>query len=113
MALRRTMGNNRERLEAASLPTISFDASPWGGGGVLWQAGTAVAYTHFVWETHTLETLGASLGDCRYQTAYEFATLFMVAEAFSKVLAETGAMIKGDNLGALSVALKLTSTTPR
>ena len=31
---------------------------------------------------------------------------------FSDVLSETGALIRGDNLGALSVALKLSSTTP-
>ena len=35
LALRRTLGNNRDKLESDALPTITFDASPWGGGGIL------------------------------------------------------------------------------
>ena len=36
----------------------------------------------------------------------------MVAVTFGDVLEETGALIRGDNLGALSVALTLSSTSP-
>ena len=61
---------------------------------------------------HTLQTLRAKLADCRFQTLFEFATLFMVADTFSDEISKEGALIRGDNLGALSVALKLTSTTP-
>ena len=71
-----------------------------------------MAYTHFTWQEHTLRTLKAKIGDCRFQTAFEFATLFIVADTFSEMISEEGALIRGDNLGALSVALKLSSTTP-
>ena len=74
-ALRRTMGNNRTRLNATNLPTLSFDASPWGGGGVLWREGAPIAYTHFTWQDHSLKIVQATLGSCKGQTAFEFLTL--------------------------------------
>ena len=112
LAMRRTMGNNRQKLSSPSLPTLSFDASPWGGGGILWRNGVAHSYTHFLWNDHSLAILRAERGSCEGQTAFEFFTLFMCTVAFSEVLSESGARIRGDNLGALNVALDLTSTSP-
>ena len=111
-ALKRTMGNNRRRLSSTDLPTLSFDASPWGGGGILWVRGVPTAYTHFTWADHSLDIVRAARGSCKGQTAFEYLTLFMVAETFSSILTESGALIRGDNLGALSDALKLASTAP-
>ena len=93
------------------MPIITFDASPWGGGCILWRDGIAAQYTHFTWSPSTLLTLKATIGDCRFQTAYEYLTLLLAAITFSDVLSSTGAVIKGDNLGALNEALKLKSTT--
>ena len=112
VALRRTMGINRGRLSSQTLPTISFDASPWGGGGVLWKNDVPIAYTHFAWDDQRLKIVRATRGCCKGQTAFEFLTLFMVAVTFGDVLEETGALIRRDNLGALSVALTLSSTSP-
>jgi hypothetical protein len=109
-ALRRTMHGTGAKLTSVDLPTISFDASPWGGGGILWQNGKAVSYTHFVWSELTLDILKAKRGDCRGQTAFEFFTLLMVAITFDAVLPKSGALIRGDNLGALNVALTLKTT---
>ena len=111
-ALRRTMGKNRGKLFDDNLPTITFDASPWGGGGILWRAGKPVLYTHFRWSNLSLLITRTTTGDCRGQTAFEFLTLFLVAVAFGNVLETTGALIRGDNLGALNVALNLNSTSP-
>ena len=46
-------GANRDKLAAPDLPVISFDASPWGGGGILWSHGVAQAYTHFCYGATT------------------------------------------------------------
>ena len=103
---------NGAKLRSPDLPTLSFDASPWGGGGILWQNDKPIKYTHFVWSEFSLEVIKAKRGDCRGQTAFEFFTLFLVAVTFDAVLTETGALIRGDNLGALNVALSLGSTAP-
>ena len=52
----------------------------------------------------------AALGSCKGQTAFEFLTLFMCAVAASDGLTDTGAMVRGDNLGSLNVASKLSPT---
>ena len=111
LALRRTMGNNRDRLQSPDLPTISFDASPWGGGGIIWQNGSPIAFTHFTWSELTLSVLGAERGNSNGQTAFEYFTLFMVAETFITTLSESGALIRRDNGGTRSDALKLASTS--
>ena len=113
-ALRRTMSDydRGEDWLNAPLPTITFDASPWGGGGILWRNGVAVEYTYFGWSELSLDIIKAAHGDYRGQTAFEFLTLFVVAATFSDVLSSTGALIRGDNLGSLNVANGLRSTTP-
>ena len=111
-ALCRVMGNNRGKLNHKELPTISFDASPWGGGGFLWRKGRPVQFTHFIWSPSALNILRAEVGECKYQTLFEFYTLFLVAETFDDVLRETGAHIRGDNVSSLNDALTLKSTSP-
>ena len=109
LALKRTMKVSREKLHLPNLPTTSFDASPWRGGGILWQAGRAVKYMH-VWDGFSLKVFKAERGSSDYQTSFEYLTLFMVAVTFDEELATTGALIRGDNLGALNDALRLKST---
>ena len=103
---------NEEKLVQQGLPTISFDASPWGGGGSLWQDGVAVKYTHFTWDKFSLKVLKAVNGSSDYRTSFEYLTLFMVAVTFDQELSSSGALIRGDNLGALNDALSLKSTAP-
>ena len=112
MALTRVMGNSVWKLQRSDLPRISFDASPWGGGGVLWSQGRAIWYTHFTWSPHSLGVLRAELGSCNYQTIFEFFTLFMVCLTFASILENSGAVILGDNLASLNEALNLKSTVP-
>ena len=85
-ALRRTMHRNTAKLRSPELPTISFDASPWGGGGILWKNGKAVSYTHFVWSDVSFDIIKAKRGDCKGQTSFEFFTLFVVAVTYNEVL---------------------------
>ena len=112
MALTRVMGNSVWKLQSADLPRISFDASPSGGGCVLWFQGRPDRYTHFVWSPHTLSVLRAEVGSCKYQTIFEFFTLFMVCLTFASSLESSGAVILGDNLASLNEALNLKSTVP-
>ena len=48
-ALRRTLSDIERslNLDDDNIPSISFDASPWGDGGVLWHSGVAKQYTYF------------------------------------------------------------------
>ena len=95
--MKRTMKNNRDKLKKTNLPTISFDASPWRGGGSLWENGAPVKHTHFTWADTSLKVLKAKNGLADYQTSFEYLTLFIVAVTFDSVLASTGARIRGDN----------------
>ena len=112
MALTRVMGNSVWKLQCPYLPRISFDASPWGGGGILWLHGRPDRYTHFTWSSHTLGVLRAEVGSCKFQTIFEFFTLFMVCLTFASSLENSGAVILGDNLASLNEALNLKSTVP-
>ena len=46
----------------------------------------------------------------RLSNLFEYLALFMVAVTFDQELSSTGALIRGDNLGALNDALSLDST---
>jgi len=108
--LRRVMSKSRQLQVTPEVPVITFDASPWGGGGILWIGNVAREFTHFLWKPSTLKTLGARIGDCKGQTPFEYMTLLMVCITFSSTLATTGAVVKGDNLSSLNEALKVKST---
>ena len=108
----RTMGSEKKGILPPGVPIISFDASPWGGGALCWVDGVPVLHTHFRWEPSTLSILKAKLGSCESQTAFEYATLFMVLVTFDNTLRKSGAVIKGDNLSSLNEALRLKSTVP-
>ena len=69
-------------------------------------------FTHFVWSPAALKILRAEVGNCKYQTLFEFYTLLVVAQTFSEVLSGTGALIQGDNVSSLNDALTLKSTSP-
>lgn len=112
LALTGTMGYNKDKLKTANLPTISFDASPWGGGGILWINGAPAKLTHCIWGKTSLKVLKAFKGSADYQTSFEYLTLFIVAVTFDEILSTTGALIRGDNIGALNDALTLKPTAP-
>ena len=74
LALRRTMKVSREKLHNPDLPTLSFGASPWGGGGILWQDGVPTKYTHFIWDDYSFRILRARRGCSDFQTSFEYLT---------------------------------------
>ena len=88
--------------------TITCDASPWGGGGVLWLGGNPIEYTHFVWSQHTLDTLKACVAHTS-QTVFEFFTIYLVLLTFRRIVTEHGVLLGGDNLTSLQNLLNLRS----
>ena len=78
--------------------SISCDASPWGGGGILWVGARPVEYTHFVWSDHTLALLGA-VRDNTCQTLFEFLTVYLCPHTFVRSARGRGVIVLGDNLG--------------
>ena len=93
--------------------SIASDASPWGGGGVLWHGGKAIEYCHFTWSDVSLQKLGATTGDPDFQTHFEFFALYLCLFAFEAVVIRYGVHLGGDNLSSLNMGLNLKSRSPK
>jgi len=87
--------------------TIQFDASPWGGGAILFKEGAPQEVLTLRWEPATAHHLGTSIGQAAGQTTWEYLTLFLALCTWGKQAARTGVAVYGDNTGALSNALSL------
>ena len=104
------------RVMEDSLPlTTSFcitcDASPWGGGGILWINSRPAEYTHFTWSSFTLRFLSAERTN-RCQTLFEFLTVFLCLLTFERAVVSHGVAVGGDNLSSLQNAIDCKSTVP-
>ena len=73
--------------------SITCDASPWGGGGVLWVGPRPVEYCHFTWSEHCLKLLAAKR-DNTCQTLFEFLTVFLCLAAFQQMRRRIGVQFK-------------------
>ena len=105
-----------ERLVTAAPPPsasrsgwwIEFDASPYGGGGVLKnEQGVIEEYFATVWAEDDAEHLQVWTGDPAFQTFWEFATLLLCLMAWGAYFRDESVVIFGDNTAALSGALSL------
>eukprot|EP00959_Pyramimonas_sp_CCMP1952_P226908 4744047-Pyramimonas_sp.AAC.1 len=54
---------------------VEFDASPWAGGAVKMASFLPVEYFAVSWGVHVLSMFEATLGDCRWQSRWEFLAL--------------------------------------
>lgn len=86
---------------------IEFDVSPWGGGAVLEVAGVLKNWMAVVWETDTLNRFKAVLGDPAHQTLWESLMLLLALMAWAEPQAGLAMRVRGDNVGALTCALRL------
>ena len=68
-------------------------------------------HTHFTWEEASLNVLKAKNGSSDYQTSFEYLTLFIVTVTFDAVLASTWALVRGDNIGVLTLTFNLRPKT--
>ena len=106
--LRRVM---EDSLPLVTSHCITCDASPWGGGGILWVGFRPVEYSHFVWSEHTLLFLKAVRSNT-CQTLFEFLTVFLCLLTFERSVATVGVAVGGDNLSSLQNAIDCKSTRP-
>ena len=106
--LRRIM---EDSLPLVTSHVITCDASPWGGGGILWVNSRPVEYTHFVWAEHTMKFLSAVRSNT-CQTLFEFLTVFLCLLTFERSVVSCGVAVGGDNLSSLQNAIDCKSTRP-
>ena len=86
---------------------IHFDASPWGGGAVLFRQGQPSEFMMTTWSRSTAATLGEVVGQPGGQTTWEYLTLYLSLLLWGSTFSATGLVIFGDNTGALSNAVSL------
>ena len=86
---------------------IQFDGSPWGGGALLLQGSQPIEYSSVAWDEGILRRFGATLGDSRWQSVWEFVTLLLSLLLWGHLSAESLLCILGDNIAALQFALTL------
>ena len=86
---------------------VEFDASPWGGGGVLLQGRAPLQYFAVAWDADLLKRFDASLGDPAWQSLWEFYTLLLCLLCWGRHATDQRLTLHGDNVGALQAALSL------
>jgi hypothetical protein len=105
-----------ERLVGPGVPiaaspggwTIEFDASIYGGGGVLRNPDREVVeYFSIVWNGEEAKHLHVVPGDSRHQTFWEYATLLLCLMTWGDNFVKESVLVVGDNTGSLSNALSL------
>ena len=106
---------SRQPVHLARAPAdahVEFDASPWGGGGLLRLQGHIVQHFTVRWDDEVLGILGARAGDSRWQTVYEYVTLLVALLLWGDSGAEKLLYVYGDNVGALQCAQDLKGRGP-
>jgi len=103
-----------EQIVRAARPTITtegtmiqFDASPWGGGAVLFHQRVPAEFIDLRWSTATAHKLGAPIGDPAGQTTWEYLTLLVSLPTWGAEYSEKGvAMLNNTSALANSLCLK-------
>jgi len=101
-----------EQIVSARIPEITaegamiqFDASPWGGGAVLFRQRVPVEFFELRWTADLATRLGAPIGDPAGQTSWEYLALLVSLLTWGSECAAEGVAILGDNTGALANSL--------
>ena len=91
---------------------LEFDASPWGGGAVLWKEGRPVEWWSVVWDPDQVRPISRhiSVGEEAWQTFWELLALALAVDMWATPF--TPLSILGDNTGALQIALTGGGKTP-
>ena len=99
-----------ESLQEISLKTaarIEVDASPWGGGGVLFEHGTPTEYWTVAWKQRDASELDTVIGQPSGQTSWELLALLVSLILWGRRHRAGGLALLGDNLASLESALHL------
>ena len=84
---------------------IEVDASPTGGGGVLYEFGQPVRCFSCVWDAADFTEMAVQVGEPASQTFFEVLALVLAVELWCRGTQST--LILGDNTSALQEALDL------
>jgi len=87
--------------------SVECDASPWGGGAILFQRGVAKEWFATTWSQECAEYLSAPLGLPEGQTTWEYLIVYLVLLSWGSRCRATGLAIAGDNLSSLAGSLNL------
>jgi len=101
-----------EQVVCTSLPRIDpqrarveFDASPWGGGAVLFVSGVASEFFEATWDKQLAHHLSIKVGESSGQSCWEFLTLYLSLLLWGTQFSTEGVSIAGDNTAALANAV--------
>ena len=87
------------------LRRIEIDASPWGGGGVLYEHNEPVSYYACRWRLADVQGMDVDIGESRSQTFWECAALLLGLILWARP-SEPLAVL-GDNTAALQEAIEV------
>ena len=85
---------------------VEFDASPWGGAGILFEKGEASEYFVVTWSR--IARLNVSPGDSAHQTFWECLTLALCLVRWCPI--KDNVLFCGDNTASLNLALSMKGT---
>jgi len=101
-----------EQIVTTTLPRIDpnfarieFDASPWGGGAILFRDQILVEYLELSWSKQLAHKLNLKIGDSGGQSCWEFVTLYLCLLVWGARFSKEGLAIAGDNTAALANAI--------
>ena len=100
----RAQAGGPERLADA---VIKFDASPWGGGAALFVGGAPSEYFAATWSPEVCALFRAEIGVPKYQTFWEYLTVFLALCVWGDAYRAEAVTVAGDNVPALEGALNL------
>ena len=94
-----------EDLVAGQCDAIVFDASPWGGGAILFEGRVPVEWIATEWTDELCTELRAERGQSAFLTFFEAFTVLAAVVRWCQSGRRSSVAIVGDNVGALTVAV--------
>jgi len=108
LSLERLVGPHPPSIPSVNGWTIEFDASIYGGGAVLRNSEKQVKeYFSVIWCDEDALHLDVVKADTRFQSFWEFTTLFLALVTWGDWFVDAPVLIVGDNTAALTDSLSL------
>ena len=91
---------------------VIMDASPWGMGAILLNGNEPIEYFALELSTDDLRRFSAKRGESGFTTLWEALTLLISIRQWLVQKSLSNVRIKSDSLGALRLAMELSSSSP-
>ena len=109
MDLYRSSGSSRPAppadLKAGFCDAIVFDASPWGGGAILFQGRRPMEWMAAEWTEDLCRRLRVERGQSAFLSFFEALTALAAVALWCPVGGRSAVALVGDNVAALTVAV--------